>query len=161
MKWDEISQEQCSVARTSAVLGDRWTLVILSDAFLGVRRFEDFQDRLEIPRTTLANRLKLLQAHGVFKRVQYQDNPVRYEYRFTEKGRDLYPVLTTVLNWGDKYYADAGGPPILRKHVSCGNDIQPSLICPDCKEGIDAHAVQARKRPEHRKYPSVKRGPVL
>ncbi len=161
MKWDEINRLQCSIARSSAVLGDRWTLLILSDVFLGVRRFDDFQQRLGLSRTTLTNRLKLLEDHGVLSRVQYQSSPDRYEYRLTEKGRDLYPVISTVLNWGDKYYSDAAGPPILRRHTSCGHDIQPVLSCPECHQEIDARSIAARTRPRMRNVPAVERGPFM
>lgn len=161
MKWDEVNKQQCSVARSSAVLGDRWTLLILSDCFLGVRNFDQFQDRLEIPRTTLANRLQKLERHDVLYRKQYQSNPDRFEYRLTDKGRDLYPVLSTILNWGDKYYSDEAGPPILRQHVPCGHDIQPVLQCPECKEAVDPHNIHARTRPQHGSHPGVKRGPIL
>ncbi len=161
MKWDEISAEQCSVARASAVIGDRWTLVILSDAFLGVRRFEDFEERLGISRTTLANRLKHLVQHGVLLRKKYQKNPARYEYRLTDKGRDLYPVITTILNWGDKYCSDEAGPPILRKHISCGRDILPKLTCPKCQEEVTARDVQARARPPRDGSQPIRRGPMI
>ena len=160
MQWEELSEQQCSVARSSVVLGDRWTLVILSDCFLGVRRFEDLQSRLQLSRTTLTQRLKKLEAHEVLERRAYQANPTRYEYRLTEKGRDFYPVISTLLNWGDKYYSDAAGPPILRQHKNCGHDIQPVLSCPDCGELIDAREVSARKRPENLQFAQVARGPV-
>lgn len=159
MQWEELSAQQCSIARSSVVLGDRWTLVILSDCFLGVRRFEDLQVRLQLSRTTLTQRLKKLEAHGVLERRAYQSKPVRYEYRLTEKGRDLYPVISTLLNWGDTYYSDAAGPPILRQHTPCGHDIQPVLSCPDCAEPVDARNVSARKRPANLDYPKVGRGP--
>lgn len=159
MKWDNIGDEQCSVARASAVLGDRWTLVILSDCFLGIRRFDQFQERLNIPRTTLANRLQKLEEHGVLLRKAYQQNPVRYEYRLTDKGRDLYPVISTILNWGDTYYDDGAGPPILRNHISCGHDIKPVLACPECNETLDARAIRARKRDHVSGFPEVRRGP--
>ena len=159
MKWDEIGQMQCSVARSSAVLGDRWTLLILSDVFLGVRRFEDFQRRLKLSRTTLANRLQLLEEHNVLERHQYQAQPVRYEYRLTPKGRDLYPVITTILNWGDKYYADEAGVPIVRQHKTCGHDIQPQLICPECHEPVTTKNMTARKRAPVSGFAEVERGP--
>ena len=160
MKWAEVSEQQCSVARVSAVLGDRWTLVLLSDIFLGVRRFDDFQQRLGISRTTLTNRLKLLEDHEVVSREQYQDNPPRFEYRLTAKGRDLFPVISTVINWGDKYYAGDHGPPILRTHLACGHDIQPVLCCPQCQTEVDARSMRARKRPEIAGAPKVERGPL-
>ena len=159
MKWDENNQQQCSVAQSSAVLGDRWSLLILSDLFLGVRRFDDFHGRLGMSRTTLTNRLKQLEEHDVIKRHAYQKNPVRHEYRLTEKGRDLFPVISALVTWGDKYYAQ-GHPPILRKHQPCGHDIQPVLSCPECHEDIDVRSIQARKRPDNANLPPVERGPM-
>ena len=154
------------MARASAVLGDRWTLLLLSDIFLGARRFEDFQERLGISRTTLANRLKLLEEHAVITRVPYQDNPPRNEYRLTDKGLDLFPVISTVINWGDKYYAGEHGPPILRRHTSCGEDVQPVLCCPQCHEEIGVLRVEGSryldlvpKRLEHLR-PAVRRADV-
>lgn len=160
MKWDDASQQQCSIARASAVLGDRWTLLILSDAFLGIQRFDSFQQRLDISRTTLTNRLKLLEDHDVITRKQYQSNPVRYEYKLTSKGHDLYPVISTLLNWGDRYYSDADQPPIIRMHKPCGHDIQPILSCPECHEEVTARNVAARKRPNQSGIPDVVRGPA-
>lgn len=160
MKWNDVSSEQCSVARVSAVLGDRWTLIILSECFLGVRRFESFQERLSIPRTTLSTRLQKLEEHGVLERRLYQSAPDRYDYRLTEKGRGLYPVLSTIVTWGDVYYADEAGPPIIRTHHSCGRDIQPVLTCPDCGEEIDPREMTARKRPAQQGAQPVRRGPV-
>lgn len=160
MKWNEVSSEQCSVARVSAVLGDRWTLVILSECFLGVRRFESFKERLGIPRTTLSTRLQRLEDHGVLERCLYQEGPDRHEYRLTSKGVALYPVLSTIVTWGDTYYSDGAGPPILRKHVECGHDIQPVLACPDCREEIDPRGMSARKRPDEPGIEPVRRGPI-
>ena len=160
MKWDEIIQQQCSVARTSAVIGDRWSLLILSDLFLGVRRFDDFHQRLGLSRTTLTNRLKLLEDHEVVQRRVYQQQPIRHEYRLTVKGLDLFPVISALVNWGDKYYCDAGTPPILRQHISCGHDIAPVMTCPECHEEVDARSIRARKRSDSATLPTVERGPV-
>lgn len=160
MRWNEVSSEQCSVARVSAVLGDRWTLVVLSECFLGVRRFESFKERLDIPRTTLSTRLQRLEDHGVLERRLYQKGPDRHEYRLTEKGRALYPVLSTIVTWGDTYYSDAAGPPIVRKHLNCGHDIQPILACPECREQINPREMSARKRPEISGFEPVRRGPL-
>ncbi|WP_108787293.1 winged helix-turn-helix transcriptional regulator [Erythrobacter sp. Alg231-14] len=160
MKWNEVSSEQCSVARVSAVLGDRWTLVILSECFLGVRRFEHFKERLDIPRTTLSTRLQRLEDHGVLERRLYQEGPDRHEYRLTPKGVALYPVLSTIVTWGDTYYSDEAGPPILRKHVECGHDIQPVLACPECRNDITPRQMSARKRPDGPGQQPVRRGPI-
>ena len=96
MKWDELAQEPCSVARSLAVIGDRWTLMILRDAFLGVRRFEAFQARLGISRSIVTERLTLLVAEGVLERRPYQDRPVRHEYRLTAKGLEQLDILDHV-----------------------------------------------------------------
>jgi DNA-binding HxlR family transcriptional regulator len=144
MKWDDLADQPCSVARSTAVIGDRWTLMILRDCFLGVRRFEVFQERLGISRTVIADRLKLLTDEGVLRKVAYQERPVRHEYRLTEKGLDLYPVILAIVSWGDRHYADTRGPPIIRRHKACGCDFQPVLTCSECREPVDARAVETR-----------------
>lgn len=159
MKWDDLNSQQCSVARSSAVLGDRWTLLILSDCFLGVRRFDDFHARLGISRTTLTTRLQLLEDHDVlFKRV-YQTRPERFEYCLTEKGQQLYAVINALVSWGDKHYADPAGPPILRRHKTCGHDFDTVLSCSECGEPIEPKDIETRKRPQNKRYPPVIRGP--
>ena len=107
MRWNEISGMQCSVARALSVIGDRWTLLVLRDAFLRTRRFEDFQRQLGVTRHLLAGRLKKLVAAGILEKVRYQEKPARYEYRLTEKGRDLHPVIVSLLRWGDRCSASA------------------------------------------------------
>lgn len=144
MKWDELAGERCSVARSVAVIGDRWTLMVLRDCFLGVRRFEGFQERLGISRTIIADRLKLLTDEGVLYRSQYQDRPVRHEYRLTEKGLALHPVVMAIVHWGDRYYAGEEGPPLLHRHKACGCDFHPVQTCSECGEPVDARAVEAR-----------------
>lgn len=160
MRWEDLPAQQCSMARASVVLGDRWTLVILSDVFLGVRRFDDFQKRLGISRTTLANRLKLLEEHGVLTQRQYQDKPPRSEYRLTEKGVGLYPAIIALLDWGDEHYSDAAGPPILRRHKTCGHDFHGVMHCSACGEAVKPRDVEARKREPDERFPEVVRGPV-
>ena len=144
MKWEELAQEPCSVARSVAVIGDRWTLMILRDCFLGVRRFEAFQERLGISRTIIADRLKHLTQEGVLRRVPYQENPTRYEYRLTDKGLDLHPVIMAVVHWGDRHYARDAGPPLLHRHKTCGCDFHPVQTCSECGEPLDARAVETR-----------------
>jgi DNA-binding HxlR family transcriptional regulator len=147
MRWKELSEERCSVARTVAVIGDRWTLLILRDCFLGVRRFDAFEERLGITRHVLADRLKKLVVHGVLKKVPYQQAPVRYEYRLTQAGLDMYPVLTCLRHWGDRYAAGRGGPPLLFRHRDCGHMFDPVLTCSGCGEPIDPHAVDVLPGP--------------
>ena len=91
MRWQELDQQPCSLARTLSVVGDRWTLMILRDCFLGIRRFDDFEKRLGITRHVLTDRLKKLVEQGVLSKVPYQERPRREEYRLTEKGLELHP----------------------------------------------------------------------
>jgi DNA-binding HxlR family transcriptional regulator len=147
MRWRDIGDVTCSVARTLAVIGDRWTLLILRDAFLGVRRFEDFHADLGTSRHRLADRLKKLTEHGIFARVPYQQRPTRYEYRLTEKGRDLYPVVVSLTRWGDRWMAGKDGPPIELIHRACGKHVMPALTCPECGEPVGARDMQARPGP--------------
>ncbi len=127
---------QCSVARALSVIGDRWTLLVLRDAFLRTRRFEDFQRQLGVTRHLLADRLKKLVAAGILEKVRYQEKPARFEYRLTEKGRDLYPVIVALLRWGDRWMAGEAGPPLALLHQPCGHRMHPTLVCPDCGERI-------------------------
>lgn len=147
MKWVELAQEPCSVARTVAVIGDRWTLMILRDCFLGVRRFEAFQARLGISRTITAARLKALVDEGVLKKLAYQTSPERYEYRLTEKGHDLYPVIMAIANFGDHHYPEEAGPPLLRRHKACGCDFHPVMTCSQCQAPVGAREVETRPGP--------------
>jgi DNA-binding HxlR family transcriptional regulator len=144
MRWNELASENCSLARALAVVGDRWTLLILRDAFLKVRRFDDFQSRLGIARRVLTERLAGLVADGVLEKLAYQDRPARYEYRLTKKGLDLYPVILSLVHWGDAHYAGEQGPPILHRHQSCGHDFRSILTCSECGERVEARSVEAR-----------------
>jgi len=111
----------CSVARTLDVVGEWWTLLIIRDAFLGARHFEEFQRRTGIARNILAERLERLVENGVFERRPYQERPLRHEYRLTEKGRELFGVLTALRQWGDRW-AQAGAPPVKVEHLDCGHE---------------------------------------
>src|SRR5690348_7694853 len=106
MKWTDLSTQPCSISRSLAVVGDRWTLLILRSAFLRARRFDDFQQQIGVTSHVLANRLDKLVKLGVMEKVLYQPWPARYEYRLTEQGRDLHPVLRALTNWGDKWLDD-------------------------------------------------------
>jgi DNA-binding HxlR family transcriptional regulator len=112
MRRASFEQLNCSVAQTLEVVGDWWSLLIVRDIFFGVTRFDDIQRRLGIARNTLADRLNWLSDHGVVTRVPYGDSGNRYEYRLTEKGRDLQPVLLAMVAWGDTWGATAKCPPL-------------------------------------------------
>src|SRR3982751_3153860 len=103
MRGVPLSTLHCSIARTLDIVGERWTLLILRDAFNDVRRFEDFAAGLPVARNILTDRLQTLVAHGILERRRYQERPPRYEYRLTAKGMELYPVLIALLQWGDRH----------------------------------------------------------
>lgn len=144
MRWAELAGEDCSVARTVAVIGDRWTLMILRDCFLGVRRFEDFERRLGISRSIIADRLKTLVDEGVLRKEAYQDRPVRHEYRLTDKGLGLHAVMMAIVRWGDVHYAGDAGPPMIHRHKACGCDFHPVLACSECGEAVGPRDVEVR-----------------
>ncbi|MFE3592293.1 winged helix-turn-helix transcriptional regulator [Streptomyces niveus] len=148
MRWNEIGDVDCSVARALSVVGDRWTLLVLRDALLGVRRFEDFRANTGASRPLLTERLATLVEHGVLRRVRYQERPERYEYRLTEKGAGLYPVIVSLLTWGDRWMAGDDGPPVRLRHETCGHTTTPRLACPDCGEPIDPRDVRPVTRAE-------------
>ena len=151
MRWRDIGDMHCSVARTLSVVGDRWTLLILRDAFLRTRRFEDFQTSLGITRHRLADRLAKLVEAGIFERVRYQEAPERFEYRLTEKGRDLYPVIASLVAWGDRWMAGKSGPPLELAHRECGHVMTPTFACSECGKALGARDVEARPGPELRR----------
>src|SRR5918912_2789343 len=112
--------ETCSIARAMEILGERWTFLILREAFYGVRRFSDMQRNLGIARNILSTRLQTLVNAGIFERRLYHEEPERYEYRLTAAGRDLYPALVTIMRWGDTHLCEPHGPPVVLRH-SCGH----------------------------------------
>jgi DNA-binding HxlR family transcriptional regulator len=147
MKWDALEEEPCSVARTVAVIGDRWSLLILRECFLRTRRFEAFQASLGITRHLLAARLKKLVRYGVLRRIPYQQSPKRYEYILTQKGLDLYPVMMSIVHWGNIHMVDARGRPMLHEHKSCGKLFDPVMVCSECGEPLLAKAVHVHPGP--------------
>lgn len=146
MRWDEIAQLNCSIARTLSVIGDRWTLLVLRDAFSGIRRFEHFQASLGVTRHLLADRLKKLEREGILRRAKYQDAPPRYEYRLTDKGFDLYPIILSILKWGDTHTAE-GERPVELMHRTCGGAASPKLVCGTCGGELKPRDVQPRAKP--------------
>jgi DNA-binding HxlR family transcriptional regulator len=144
MRRTSFSDMDCSVAQTLEVIGEWWTLLILRDSFQGVRRFDDFQRRLGVARNVLTQRLDRLVEQGILERRQYQDRPPRYEYRLTEKGLDLYPVVIALMDWGDRWATDPDGPPVTLTHKQCGHDGTPIFTCPQCSEKVTARDMRFR-----------------
>lgn len=147
MKWKQVAEMPCSIARATSVIGDRWTVLILRNAFLRMRRFEDFQANLGMTRHLLASRLKRLVDEGILARVPYQQAPLRHEYRLTVKGKALYPVLMALTAWGDVWMDKGAGPPLLYQHQTCGKHMHPVMVCSECHEPIDIHHVTPQPGP--------------
>lgn len=124
------------------VVGDRWSSLILRSGFMGLTRYDEIREETQIATNILADRLRWLCAHGFLVKRTYQESPSRHEYRLTEKARDLYPVLTMLLQWGDRWYASPEGPPILLTHRRCGAPLEPAVVCSVCKEPL--HIDQVR-----------------
>src|SRR4051794_30525702 len=139
--------QNCSVARALEVLGDRWTLLVIRDAFLGVRRFDDFQRDLGVARNVLSDRLQRLTDEGLLERRRYQERPERFEYRLTEKGIDLWPAIVTLMKWGDRYYAPPEGAPRVVRHRECGGEVTGHLTCETCGASLTARDVYSEPGP--------------
>lgn len=127
----------CSVARTLDIVGEKWALLAVREVFLGNRRFDEMVKRTGAPRDTLAARLRTLVGAGVLERRQYSDHPARFEYHLTPAGRDLYPVIVTLMRWGDQYLADDDGPPLVLQH-HCGHPVVAQVVCEACGEPLQA-----------------------
>ncbi|MDO8862136.1 helix-turn-helix domain-containing protein [Haliea sp. E1-2-M8] len=147
MRWTNIDQQLCSVARALSVVGERWTLLILRDAFLGTRRFEQFQHNLGITRHRLSERLGKLVEQGVLVKVPYCERPPRHEYRLTRKGLGLYPVLMSLARWGDDWMAGDEGVPLEYVHRGCGKLTRPVLACSECGEPLRPEGVTPQPGP--------------
>jgi DNA-binding HxlR family transcriptional regulator len=132
----------CSVAQCLEVIGEWWSMLIIRDAFLGVTRFDQLQARLGISRNILNQRLARLVDEGILDKVAYSEHPPRYDYRLTTKGRDLWPVLTAMRQWGDKYAAP-DGPPLQVVHKSCGRVSEAVMVCSACGQRLVPGDVRA------------------
>jgi DNA-binding HxlR family transcriptional regulator len=141
--WD---RSNCSVAGTLSVVGEKWSLLVLREAFLGVRRFADFQRILGAPKAVLTDRLATLVGSGVLTRVPYQaeGERQRLEYRLTQKGLDLYPALVALMEWGDRYLTEDGAAPLELRHRDCGAPVRLTLVCDEGHELGGAREVRPR-----------------
>ncbi len=136
-----------SVGRALELVGERWTLLILREAFFGVQRFGQLARNLNIPRPTLSSRLRMLVDAGLLERVCYSQDLERYEYRLTEVGHDLFGAVVVLMRWGDEHLPNPDGPPIVLRHMTCGEIADPRLICVHCNEEITARNVTPEAGP--------------
>ena len=131
----------CSIARTLEIVGERWTLLIIRDALLGLRRFDELQQSLGVARNVLADRLHRLVEHGILERVRYQERPERFEYRLTARGRELGMVVLALMHWGDRHLAGPEGAPRLTQHAGCGGAIVERHVCSKCGHALEGDEV--------------------
>ncbi len=135
-----------SVTRAMDVIGDRWAMLIMRDAFQGARRFEEFIERTGATRATLANRLRALVAQGLLERVRYSASPARFDYRLTRRGRDLFPVALAAWRWERRWAPRGGGVPTRLRHTHCGHATRPRLVCAACGGDLDVRSTRMRSR---------------
>ncbi len=123
--------ENCSIGAAVGIIGEKWTFLVLREVFSGVRRFGDMQRRTQAPRQVLSDRLSRLVEQGLLRRVPYREEGQRSrnEYRLTEKGLDLYPIIVALMNWGDRYATGAPGPNVTLTHRDCGQEVRLQLTC--------------------------------
>jgi DNA-binding HxlR family transcriptional regulator len=138
---------QCSVAQSLEQIGEWWTLLIIRDALLGVRRFEDFRNRLGIASNILTNRLDGLVENGIMARRRYSEHPPRDEYVLTEKGRDLWSVMTAIRQWGDRWALEPEERPIVLVHDGCGHVCRAVPHCSECGEPLDIRSIHVERGP--------------
>lgn len=144
----DLSDFACSVARTLELVGDKWTLLVIRDAFYGVRRFEDFTRDLGIARNVLTDRLRGLVDAGILEKRPYQERPPRHEYRLTAQGRDLHGVLLTLMHWGDTWAPAGGDPPVELIHHDCGEVTHAVAACAECRGELTPFNVHIEPLPE-------------
>jgi DNA-binding HxlR family transcriptional regulator len=137
----------CSIAGALALVGERWSLLIVRDVMLGLRRFDELQAHLGIARNVLQRRLERLSEHGVLQRRLYEEHPPRYEYRLTEKGLDLWPTIVSLMSWGDRHAAPPAGPPVILEHRGCGGAVDEHRTCVACGAKLSVRDVRALPGP--------------
>ena len=147
MRWDEISSQTCSIARALGEVGDRWSLLVLRECFLYTRRFGEFVERTGASRNLVADRLQKLVDAGILERHQYQLRPARDEYRLTQKGLELFPVMMALVHWGDRWHDDGRGKLLEHVHESCGHVMHAEPVCSKCGEHLDPRDVGLRAGP--------------
>jgi DNA-binding HxlR family transcriptional regulator len=144
---NDYDSQVCSIAAALEVVGERWSLLIVRDVLLGLRRFDEIQGSLGIARNVLQTRLTRLLDHGVLEKRLYQEHPPRSEYRLTEKGLDLWPAIVALLQWGDRYAARPAGVPVLLEHRDCGGTVDEHRTCSACGARLSVRDVRALPGP--------------
>jgi DNA-binding HxlR family transcriptional regulator len=140
---NDYANQTCSIAGALEIVGERWSLLIVRDVLLGIRRFDELQAHLGIARNVLQARLERLVEQGVLERVPYQERPARFEYLLTDKGLDLWPTIVALMQWGDEHARPAAGVQVLLEHRGCGGAVDAHRMCSSCGARLDARDVRA------------------
>jgi DNA-binding HxlR family transcriptional regulator len=139
--------QDCSIAKSLEVVGERWSLLIVRDVMNGYRRFDELQRSLGVARNVLSTRLQRLIEEDILERRPYQRSPERFEYFLTEKGLDLWPALIALLGWGDRHSSGPHGPPMVIHHKGCGGAVSDRGICESCGKVLSARDARALPGP--------------
>jgi DNA-binding HxlR family transcriptional regulator len=140
---NDYDRQACSIAGALAVIGERWSLLIVRDVLLGLRRFDQIQADLGVARNVLQARLTRLLEHGILEKRLYNERPARYEYLLTDKGLDLWPTVVALMRWGDAHAAPPGGPAVVLEHRGCGGAVDDHRICEACGARLSVRDVAA------------------
>jgi DNA-binding HxlR family transcriptional regulator len=147
MPYRPFTDQNCSIASALAIVGERWTLLVMRDVLFGRRRFAEIKRSLGVAPNILSDRLRQLVEHGLLERHPINEGGESFEYVPTAKGRDLSPVLVSLIEWGDEYATPAAGPPRVAVHVACGHDAHPARQCSHCGEIIERGDLVMRPGP--------------
>jgi DNA-binding HxlR family transcriptional regulator len=147
MPYRPFPDQNCSIAGALAVLGERWTLLVMREILLGRRRFAEIGHNVGAASNILSDRLATLVEQGLLERRRYSEHPESFEYVPTQKGIDATPVLVALMQWGDQYLAPPGGPPHIHVHTACGHDAGPALMCSHCNKPIVPSELKVRPGP--------------
>ncbi len=145
----DTSDWPCTIARSADLLGDGWNLLIIRQACLGARRFDEFRTALGIGRNVLTTHLNRLVDEDVLVRVPYQEHPRRHEYRLTDKGRDAFGVLAAMAAWGERWLSGPEGTPLVLHHTACDHDMTAEVVCGHCHGQLELREVRAMRGPGH------------
>lgn len=147
LDWRDVDLENGSLRRAAEIVGDKWVMLIVRDAMLGITRFDDLQHRLGLSAPVLSVRIRRLVEEGVLEPRPYRDpgQRTRTEYRLTRKGAELFHALVALMQWGDRYLADPIGPALSFRHDSCGGEIRIVACCAD--EDVEVHVGEAHIEP--------------
>jgi DNA-binding HxlR family transcriptional regulator len=157
MQWNSLMEERCPIARFLAVTGDRWSLLLLRQAFRGETRYEEFRHALGVSPTVLSRRLSHLCEHGILERVVDPDRPKRPQYRLTMKGLGLWNIIMSAVHWGETYYPSESESDWVLEHTACDHEFtpQPQMNCSECSQPVALTELRSYRREDGPRTPEI------